>query len=125
MTFLGGYPLWASKQTRVSLDAEGLRLHFPLAGRSGRLLSRSSLRTGEARLCHYAEDWQLRPLLNIPGWLGGNRLANGEKALVFLTDSKAPFVYLPTTEGYSLLLQVEAPSEFLEALGAGARVSER
>jgi hypothetical protein len=120
VAFLGAYPIWASKSTRVKLGAEGLRMHFPLGSGSGRLLPWSSLRTGAARLAHYSEDWQLRPLLNVPGWFGRNRLSNGEKALVFLTDSSASFVYLPTTEGYSLLLQVEAPSDFLEALGAGA-----
>jgi hypothetical protein len=122
VAFLGGYPLWAARRMRVEVGAEGLRLHYPLAGRSRRLIPWSSLRIDEARLARYPEDWRLTPLLNIPGWIGRNRLSNLEKALVFLTDGSAPFVYLPTTEGYSLLLQVESADEFLSALGAHGRI---
>jgi hypothetical protein len=55
----------------------------------------------------------------LPGYQSGwFRLANGESALVYLTDrSKA--VHIPTTLGYSLLLSPDDPDGFLAALGAG------
>ena len=42
------------------------------------------------------------------GWFG---LANGDQALIFVTD-KRRVVYLPTREGYSLLLSVQEPDKF-------------
>ncbi len=52
----------------------------------------------------------------LPGYQAGwFRLQSGEKALVFVTDLER-VVYVPTNEGYSLLLSVEEPDEFLDAL---------
>jgi hypothetical protein len=54
----------------------------------------------------------------IPGYRSGwFRLANGEKALLYLTDSRR-VVYVPTRAGYSLLLSVDRPAEFVERLRA-------
>lgn len=54
----------------------------------------------------------------LPGYQSGwFRLANGERALLYLTDrSKA--VHVPTTLGYSLLLSPDDPDAFLSALKA-------
>lgn len=52
----------------------------------------------------------------LPGYGSGwFQLENGDKALIFVTD-KRRVVYLPTREGYSLLLSVPEPEKFLEAL---------
>lgn len=52
----------------------------------------------------------------LPGYQSGwFQLRNGEKALLYLTDrSKA--VYIPTSQGYSLLLSPANPEAFLAAL---------
>ena len=42
-------------------------------------------------------------------------LQNGEKALVYLTK-RHDVVYVPTSDGYSLLLSVEEPEAFVERL---------
>lgn len=42
-------------------------------------------------------------------------MENGERALLFVTDYEK-VVYIPTTEGYSLLLSVDQPEEFIRAV---------
>jgi hypothetical protein len=52
----------------------------------------------------------------LPGYQAGwFRLRDGQKALVYLTD-RSRAVYVPTTEGYGLLLSPEYPDRFLAAL---------
>jgi hypothetical protein len=54
----------------------------------------------------------------LPGYAAGwFKLANGEKALVYVT-TQSEVVYIPTTEGYSLLLSVTEPDRFLARLGS-------
>ena len=53
-----------------------------------------------------------------PGYQSGwFRLAKGEKALLYLTD-KRKAVYIPTSEGYSVLISPEHPDRFIAALRA-------
>lgn len=52
----------------------------------------------------------------VPGYASGwFRLRNGDKALVYLTKRR-DVVYVPTSDGYSLLLSVEEPKKFVETL---------
>ena len=54
----------------------------------------------------------------LPGYHSGwFRLRNGQKALAYVTDPSR-VVYVPTRDGYVLLLSVEAPDAFLGALTA-------
>ncbi len=54
----------------------------------------------------------------MPGYRAGwFRLANGEKALLYVTDPHK-VAYVPTRAGYSLLLSVDRPTEFVERLRA-------
>ena len=46
------------------------------------------------------------------GWF---KLQNGEKALLVLTNPKHA-IYIPTTEGYSLLVSPERSDDFLQKL---------
>jgi hypothetical protein len=56
----------------------------------------------------------------LPGYASGwFRLANGEKALAYLTRRDS-VIYLPTSLGYSLLLSVERPQELLATLRSRA-----
>jgi hypothetical protein len=43
------------------------------------------------------------------------KLSNGEKALLFVTD-RSRLVYVPTREGYSVLLSATQPNELLKAM---------
>lgn len=49
------------------------------------------------------------------GWF---RLRGGEKALIYLTDRHS-VLYVPTLDGYSLLLSSSEPERFLAALRGG------
>ncbi len=52
----------------------------------------------------------------LPGYgAGWFRLRNGEKALAYVT-APSRIAYVPTSDGYSLLLSLEAPDAFLRAL---------
>jgi hypothetical protein len=50
----------------------------------------------------------------------GLRLRNGEKALLYLTD-RSRAVYVPTHDGYSVLLSPADPDAFLAALASMRR----
>ena len=55
---------------------------------------------------------------NLPGYEAGwFKLANGEKALVFVTD-KSRVVYIPTTDNYSVLVSTLHAEEMAGALQA-------
>jgi hypothetical protein len=110
----------ASRTATFEVSAEGLRLRGDLYGRK---LAASKLRGGAARIVDVDRDPGLRPRSRtagtaLPGYRAGwFRLANGEKALLYLTDPHRA-VYVPTREGYSLLLSVDRPEEFVGRLRA-------
>ncbi|MEW8254254.1 MAG: PH domain-containing protein [Candidatus Thiodiazotropha taylori] len=66
-----------------------------------------------------ADDYALkfRTLgLRVPGYSSGwHRLRNGEKALVYITN-RHEVIYIPTYDGYSLLLSIENPNDFMSKL---------
>ena len=109
---------YASRQVKFEVSPEGLAIQGDLYGRR---LPAASLVREEARPVNLIEDPNYRPVwrtngAGLPGYGSGwFQLSNGEKALIFLTD-KRRVVYLPTREGYSLLLSVPEPEKFLETL---------
>lgn len=107
-----------SRTSRFTLSRDGLRLQGDLYGR---FIPAGQLRPGMARRIDAATSAELRPTrrtmgTGMPGYRAGwFRLANGERALLYLTDaSKA--VYIPTTDGYSVLVSPEDPDGFLATL---------
>ena len=53
--------------------------------------------------------------IGLPGYQAGwFSLVNKEKALLFVTDTSS-IVYLPTNKGYSVMLSVTEPQEFINA----------
>ena len=99
---------WSTRNSRVEVDATGIRLVGDLWGRH---IPFEKLRLDEARRIDLRQerDYRLRRRTmgtGLPGYAAGwFRLANGEKALVYVT-TQSEVVYIPTTEGYSLLLSV-------------------
>lgn len=95
------------------------------AGFYGRALRRSSLRPDSALEVSLVDRRDLAPRwrtngIGLPGFRAGwFRLRNSEKALVLLTD---PFhtTYLPTSEGYVLLISTTALLPALREPGATA-----
>ena len=109
---------FASRTARFELSGEGLRLRGDLWGRT---IPASSLRLDDARRVDFDTSPDLKPLrrtmgTGLPGYQSGwFNLQNGQKALLYLTDrSKA--IYIPTNDGYSLLLSPDDPDGFMAAL---------
>jgi hypothetical protein len=99
------------------LNAEGLRLRGDVYGRFipanepvPERAERVDIRTGA-----------MRPAIRtvgtaVPGYRAGwFRLANGEKALLYVTDPQR-VVHIPTTAGYSLLLSVAETDQFVQQM---------
>jgi hypothetical protein len=117
---LVGVSVRGSRTATFELSPAGLRLRGDLYGRK---LPASELRGGPARVVDLEQDRALHPRRRtmgtaLPGYRAGwFRLANGEKALLYVTDPHR-VVYVPTRAGYSLLLSVDRPAEFVERLRA-------
>jgi hypothetical protein len=115
---LFAYFAYASLFARFEVTSEGLRIASALYGRS---IPAASLIAEHARVVNLDQDSELRPRLRtngigMPGYSSGwFRLKRGDSALVFLTD-RTRVVYLPTHEGYALLLSVQHPNEFIRAV---------
>ena len=115
MALLVASMLWAIR--RSSLTLTGTVLIFR-AGFYGRTIQRDRLRIASAFEGSLYDNGKVAPRwrtngIRMPGYQAGwFRLVNGEKALVLLTD---PFhvTYLPTADGYSLLVST---TELLPAL---------
>lgn len=113
-------PLLASRTARFEVSDAGLRLRGDYFGR---LIPLEELRPAEARRVNLATDPELRPTRrtagsSMPGYRSGwFRLEGGGKALLYLTDVDRA-VYVPTTDGYGVLLSPLDPDAFLAAIRA-------
>ena len=107
-----------SRVSRFELSDDGLRLRGDLYGR---MIPADALRGGAARIVDLSNTPDLQPRWRtmgtaLPGYRAGwFRLRNGEKALVYLTETSRA-VYVPTRKGYSVLLSPQQPERFLERL---------
>jgi hypothetical protein len=117
---LFGYIFYSSRNVTYEVSAEGLRIR---GGLYGRLVPAAALRAAEARELNMAEEgdralsWRTNGF-GLPGYAAGwFKLKNGEKALAFITDRRSA-VYVPTTEGYAIVLSVADREGFLRSLRA-------
>lgn len=107
-----------ARSATFDVSSEGLRLRGDLYGR---FIPASALRVEQARRVDLAATPELTPERRtmgtaISGYRSGwFRLRNGERALLYLTD-QSRVVYIPTTDGYGVLLSPADPDGFLEAL---------
>jgi len=113
-----GYIAYSTRGVRFEISDEGLRIRGDVFGR---LIPRGSLRVEDAEILDLKKDPAHRPFLRtcgvgMPGYSSGwFRLKDRGKGLLFLTDPSRA-VYLPTTDGYTLLISPADPEEFLAAL---------
>lgn len=113
-----GYFGWSSQNVTYEVTPEGLRIRGDIYGR---LVPLSSLDMERARLMDLTREPEYRPKwrtngTGLPGYAAGwFRLANRQKCLAFLTDQRR-VVYLPTREGYSLLLTCADGERLLHVL---------
>lgn len=107
-----------SNRARFELSPEGLRLRGDLYGR---FVPAAQLRGGSARVVDLTREHELQPRRRtfgtaLPGYRAGwFRLRNGERALLYLTDTHRA-VYVPTRGDYVLLLSPRDPDAFVRAL---------
>ena len=120
VALLLGFLAWSARHSRVTVRPDSIALFGDLWGRS---IPKTALDLERARVIDLGAEPGLAPRARtmgtgLPGYAAGwFGLANGEKALVYLTAHDR-VVYVPTRDGYSLLLSVERPEEFLTSLGA-------
>ena len=111
-----GWLTVSATRPSVVVNESELVLRAPFYGRS---IALSDVRLEQARVLNMDSTVDVRPTrrtngLGLPGLgLGWFKLANGEKALVALSDRRR-VVYVPTDQGYSLLFSLERPEAFLE-----------
>jgi hypothetical protein len=113
----------ASRTARFEVAPDGLHLRGDWYGRTIRV--EQILRDGIRRIDFGAEPglaprWRTMGT-GMPGYQSGwFRLRNGEKALLYLTD-RSRAVYVPTTDGYSVMVSPADPDAFVGALRRLAR----
>lgn len=114
------YLAYAARHARVAVTADHLQLDAAFYGRT---LPLSALRLDEAAVVDLATAPAYAPALRtngigLPGYRAGwFKLRNGQKALTFVTNPGA-VLYLPTTQGYALLLSAATPERLLATLRA-------
>ncbi len=121
------YMGFSSMGSRFVISDSALRISNTFYGRS---IPLSSINTDGVAIVNMKGDRAYKPTLRtngigMPGYAAGwFRLREKGKALLFVTD-RENVVYLPTSEGYSVLLSVDRPREFMEALRSAASRQSR
>ena len=118
-----GASITSARSARFEVSTEGLRLRGDWYGR---LIPASQLVPAGARRVDLANTPELLPGRRTMGTsfsgyqAGWFRLRNGESALLYLTD-RTRAVYVPTTDGYAVLLSPSEPERFLSAINTLTR----
>jgi hypothetical protein len=113
-----GRTLWGSHHATFELTDQGLAFHGDVWGKE---IPLSEIRGGAARIVNVNSEPGLRPRTRtmgtaLPNYQSGwFRLANGEKALLYLSQRDRA-LYIPTTAGYSILLSPTDPDRMLADL---------
>lgn len=112
------YTAYSSRNSRVEIENDRIKLVGDFWGRE---IPFELLNVTDARILDLARNVEYSPKrrtlgTGMPGYASGwFRLRSGEKALVYLTR-RHDVVYVPTSDGYSLLLSVEEPERFIATL---------
>ncbi len=117
---LMGYVAYSSRHIQFELSNVELRIKGGLYGRS---IPITSLIVHRSQKIDMNKDSAYQPTrrtngTGLPGYRSGwFKLRNGEKALLFVTEPR-DVIYLPTNDGYSLLMSVQEPDRFLRSLNS-------
>ncbi|MCH7548350.1 MAG: hypothetical protein IH969_02230 [Candidatus Krumholzibacteriota bacterium] len=112
----------STRNVRFEVSAHALRITGDMFGRS---IPISSLDVPGMRVLDLNREAPYRPRwrrmgTGLPGYSAGwFSLRNGEKSLVFITD-RSRVVYIPTGEGYSVMVSTQRPEAFMEAIRSAA-----
>ena len=113
-------PAYGSRNVRFQISSAGLRVTGDLYGR---LVPAAGIQAAAIRPLDFALEPQLQPRwringISVPGYRSGwFKLNNGEWGLLFVTDPQR-VALVPTSAGYSVLLSVADPQQFVAALRA-------
>jgi hypothetical protein len=113
-----GYTLHGARHATFELTDQGLAFHGDIWGRP---IPLADLRGGAARIVDLSAAPGLKPVRRtmgtaLPSYQSGwFRLADGEKALLYLTAHDRA-LYIPTTRGYAVLLSPADPDRMLADL---------
>ncbi len=109
---------YSSRHMNFTISGEGLRLG---PGLYGRFIPRGDINAEGVRVLNLNTDAEYKPKwrtngAGLPGYAAGwFKLANKEKALLFLTD-RSRVVYIPTNKDYSVMLSVREAEEFADLI---------
>ena len=112
------YTAYSSRNSRIEIENDRIKLVGDFWGRE---IPFKLLDVSDARILDLTRNVEYAPKrrtfgTGMPGYASGwFRLRSGEKALIYLTR-RHEVVYIPTYDGYSLLLSVEEPQKFIEML---------
>ncbi len=107
---------YSARNTRFEVSEQGLRIRGAIYGR---FIPKEAIDTQNIQIINLNIQEQYKPGTrtngtSLPGYAEGwFKLKNKEKALLFVTD-RSSVVYVPTDKGYSVLLSVSQPEEFLQ-----------
>lgn len=113
-----GYVLKSGRTTHYQVTESGLSIRGTLYGR---MIPWNALAVTDARHVDLSTERGLQPTMRtngigLPGYQAGwFRLRQAGKGLLFVTD-RSRVVAIPTTLGYTLLLSVNDPVAFMEAV---------
>ena len=112
------YIVYSAKKISVNLSPQALQIKGAIYGRT---INRENLLVENAKTVNmkterdYKVSWRTNGI-GLPGYsVGWFKLKNKDKALLFVTD-RTRVVYIPTNQGYAVLLSVRQPDEFLQTL---------
>ena len=107
----------SSKNTKVNITSETVQIKGGVYGKS---IPKDALLLDDAEILNLDRQRQYGIIrtngIGLPGYSAGwFRTSGGDKVLAFVTNRKK-VVRIPTTNGYDLMLSMEEPEAFLEAL---------
>jgi hypothetical protein len=109
---------YSARNIKFVVNDEGLRIG---PGIYGRFIPKEDIDTDGVKVVNLNVDSEYAPKARtngagLPGYAAGwFKLANKEKALMFVTD-RSRVVYVPTNKDYSVLLSVEDTEQFAGVL---------
>lgn len=109
---------FSSQSSSIELAGDALRVRTALYGRT---IPLDRLDLGRATAIDLGRQTEYRPSLRtngvgLPGFSSGwHRLGTGEKALLVLT-ARDRVAYIPTRDGYALLVSVAEPDRLIQRL---------
>lgn len=113
LAFIG----YSARNVKFEVSDQGLRIK---GGIYGRFIPQEAIIPEGIQILDLNTHPEYKPRIRtngvgLPGYAEGwFRLKNKEKALVFVTDL-SHVVYIPTDQGYSVMLSVTNPEEFRQA----------